>query len=211
MKNNWINENNFIWNSDVSRLKKFIHQYEIFKITKNLSGSVVECGVFKGNSLIRLLTYNSIFDDKISHKKKFFGFDTFSKFPESKIDTDQKFIKNWSLVAGQSMKKSQLKKILDKKKFKNVKLIEGNLTETLRYSIKFIKKISFLHLDLDTYEPTYHALNVLYNKVQKGGVILIDDYGSVEGATFATDKFIKENNLKIKKIHLNFKPVYIIK
>ena len=68
MNKNWLIENNFIWHSDPSRLKKFIYQYEIFKITKNLNGSVVECGVFKGNSLIRFLTYNSLF----KNKKKFF-------------------------------------------------------------------------------------------------------------------------------------------
>ena len=42
MNKNWLIENNFIWHSDPSRLKKFIYQYEIFKITKNLNGSVVE-------------------------------------------------------------------------------------------------------------------------------------------------------------------------
>ena len=35
MNKRWLIENNFIWHSDPSRLKKFIHQYEIFKMTKN--------------------------------------------------------------------------------------------------------------------------------------------------------------------------------
>ena len=47
--------------------------------------------------------------------------------------------------------------------------------------------------------------------MEKGGVILIDDYGTVEGATVATNKFIKENNLKINRIELDFKPIYLVK
>ena len=209
MKKSWLIENNFIWHSDPSRLKKFIYQYEIFKMTKNLKGSVVECGVFKGNSLIRFLTYNSLFKNK---NKFFFAFDTFAKFPNSTFHSDKKFIDKWSAIAGHSIKKSELKKILDRKKFKNVKLVEGNIFKTLKnVSTKYIKKISFLHLDLDTYDPTYYALNILFKKVEKGGVILIDDYGTVEGATVATNKFIKENNLKINRIELDFKPIYIVK
>ena len=42
-------------------------------------------------------------------------------------------------------------------------------------------KISFLHLDLDVYEPTKFVLNKLYNRVSKNGVILIDDYGQIKG------------------------------
>tara|TARA_B100000902_G_C26840550_1_gene683199 strand:+ start:28 stop:660 length:633 start_codon:yes stop_codon:yes gene_type:complete len=209
MRKSWLMENNFIWHSDPSRLKKFIYHYEIFKMTKNLKGSVVECGVFKGNSLIRFLTYNSLFKNK---NKNFFAFDTFAKFPNSNFHSDKKFIDKWSSIAGQSIKKNELNKILNRKKFKNVKLVEGNIFKTLKkVSTKYIKKISFLHLDLDTYDPTYYALNILYKKVEKGGVILIDDYGTVEGATVATNKFIKENNLKINRIELDFKPIYLVK
>ena len=200
MKKEWLIENNFIWHSDASRLKKFIYQYEIFKKTKNLKGSVVECGVFKGNSLIRLLTYNSILNKK-KNTKKFFGFDTFSKFPKSKFHSDQKFIDEWTSSAGQGIRKKELKKIIERKKFKNVKLIEGNIFKTLKPAItRYIKKISFLHLDLDTFDPTYYALNTLYKKIEKGGIILVDDYDTVEGATVATNKF-----------DLDFKPIYLIK
>ena len=71
-------------------------------------------------------------------------------------------------------------------------------------------KISLLHLDLDVYEPTILSLNLLYNKVSKGGIILIDDYSQVKGATKATDEFIKKRNknLYVAKID-NGKLIYI--
>ena len=73
-------------------------------------------------------------------------------------------------------------------------------------------KISFLHLDLDVYEPTKFVLNTLYNKVSKNGVILIDDYGQVKGATKATNEFLKKNKkLKIKTLKFDKRLKFIIK
>ena len=48
----------------------------------NISGDIIECGVFKGNSLIRFLTYREYLDQKYS--KKIYGFDVFGKFPKAK-------------------------------------------------------------------------------------------------------------------------------
>ena len=65
-------------------------------------------------------------------------------------------------------------------------------------------KISFLHLDMDVYEPTKFALEYLFSKVSKNGIILIDDYKNVKGATKATDSFLKKNSkLKIKNLDFN--------
>ena len=46
----------------------------------------------------------------------------------------------------------------------------------------------------------------------KGGIILLDDYNTVFGATNAVDEFLNLNkNLEIKKLNFNKKPSYIIK
>ena len=48
------------------------------------------------------------------------------------------------------------------------------------------------------YKPTLFALEKLYEKVSKGGIILLDDYGKVFGATKATKDFFKKRNIKLK-------------
>ena len=48
---------------------------------------------------------------------------------------------------------------------------------------------------MDIYEPTKFTLNKLFPYVVKGGIILIDNYNTVYGATKATDEFI---NLKLE-------------
>ena len=86
--NIWNIENSFYLNSDVSRLNKALCQFELFKKTVTLRGDIVECGVFKGSSLIRLLTFRDLLIKKI--KKKVLGFDSFGKFPNQVIKEDKK-------------------------------------------------------------------------------------------------------------------------
>ena len=65
---------------------------------------------------------------------------------------------------------------------------------------------------MDVYEPTKFVLNKLYNKVSKNGIILIDDYGQVKGATKATKEFVKKaGKLKILKLNFNNRLSYILK
>ena len=67
-QNIWNIENNFYLRSDVSRLNKIIFQYEIFKKTLNVPGSIIECGVFRGVSLIRLLTFRNLYKNNLKKK-----------------------------------------------------------------------------------------------------------------------------------------------
>ena len=46
-------------------------------------------------------------------------------------------------------------------------------------------------LDTDYYESTKFALEKLYDKVSKNGIIYIDDYGNWKGAKQAVDEFFK--------------------
>jgi len=72
-------------------------------------------------------------------------------------------------------------------------------------------KISLLHLDLDVYEPTRFALDTLYKNISKNGIILLDDYTHIKGATLAVDEFIKKNKLKVYKVSKNGRPYYFQK
>ena len=82
---------------------------------------------------------------------------------------------------------------------------------------KFLKnnrsiKISLLHLDMDVFNATKYVINKLQKYIVKGGIILIDDYSSVDGATKAIDQFLKKNKkLKIKKLSFYKVPSFIIK
>ena len=209
--NIWNIENNFYLKSDPVRLKKAICQFEIFKQTTNVSGDIVECGVFKGSSLIRFLTFRDLLKQQ---KKKVVGFDPFGKFPKQKIKEDNKFGISHNKSSGLGINKNILNKYLRRKKFKNFRLIKGDIKKTLPVFLKKEKKmkISFLHLDMDVFEPTKFALDFFYNKISKNAFILIDDYEQVKGATKATQKFLNENKkLKLEKLKFDERLSFIIK
>ena len=64
---------------------------------------------------------------------------------------------------------------------------------------------------MDVYEPTKYAINKLFERMSSNGIILIDDYLAVEGATRATDEFLKsKKGLKIQKLTHHEVPLYIV-
>ena len=208
----WNSENIYHLKTDITRISNLINHYEIYKKIISLPGDVVECGVFKGISLTRILTYREMLENRNS--RKIYGFDVFGKFPKPKNYGDKSFLKKWKKSAGDGIDVKELNDILLDKKFSNFELVRGEVKKTIPNLIKQKPnlKISLLHLDMDIYEPTKFVLNKLFPYVVKGGIILIDDYNTVFGATKATNEFLNLNkDLEIKKVKFYKKPSYIIK
>ena len=212
VKNSFDYENNFYLTCNSDRISKIIIQYELFLKTQKIRGDIVECGVFKGASLIRLASFREIFQNQ---SKKIIGFDTFGKFPEAKFLKDKKRRRNFLEKSGeQSISSSQLLKILKQKKIsRNVELIKGDITKSLtKYLIKNPKmRISFLNLDVDLYEPTKIILENLFPRISKGGVLVLDDYNVFPGETEAVNEYFKSKDYEIKQYDFRETPSYIIK
>ena len=206
-----MDENIYHLKTDISRIGKLLYHYEIYKKIINVPGDIIECGVFKGISLTRFLTYRSILENNFS--RKVYGFDSFGKFPSAKNPSDKKFIKMWKNLAGDSISKDELHKILLEKKFENFELIEGDVLKTIPSFIKDRNNtiIALLHLDMDVYRPTKYVINKLFDKMSSNGIILIDDYTTVAGATKAINEFLKsKKGLKIQKLAHYKMPSYIV-
>jgi len=206
-------ENNFYLSSDITRISKFLAHYELFKMTKNIPGEIIECGVFKGASFCRFATFREIFGNVFS--KKITGFDTFGKFPEANFQDDINALKAQISTDGEySIEKEQLEKVLEHKGInKNIELIEGDITKTVPQYISSYPelKISLLNLDVDIYEPTVTILENLFPRISKGGVLILDDYSTFPGETKAVDDYFKDKNIKIQKFSFCMTPCYLIK
>ena len=70
-------------------------------------------------------------------------------------------------------------------------MVKGEVEKTL--PAKAPKAIALLRLDTDWYQSTYHELVHLYPRLARGGFLLLDDYGSYEGAKQAVDQYFAEN------------------
>jgi hypothetical protein len=208
-------ENGFYLTSTSWRIAKSIAHYELYKKIINLPGEIVECGVFKGTSLIRFASYREILESQYS--RRIIGFDAFGKFPDNvSMESDKEFIKNFETEAGYGIAKEDLEIILEYKKFQNIYLVKGFMPDSFSeyFNKRPATKIALLHIDVDVYEATKACLDNLYDRVVKGGIIVFDDYGLVDGATKAIDEFIKrhgKNISNIQKMTYNYLPSFLVK
>ncbi len=206
-------ENNYYLASDPSRLAKAIAHYELFAEALGLAGSIVECGVFKGASLVRLATYRGMLAS--AEAKQIVAFDMFGEFPKTNTEEDERDRRKFTDQAGsQGIGKEQMQDVLARKGIgANIELVEGNILETLpRYIADNPHlKISLLNLDTDVYEPAKCILENLYERIVPGGVLLLDDYAVHDGETRAVDEFFADKKVIIRKLPYAATPCYIIK
>jgi O-methyltransferase len=175
--------------------------YYLAKSIQNISGDTVECGVFKGASSYLILKTNS-------NKKKHHIFDSFQGLskPIEKDKPKKKNITQWG-KNDLSYPEIQVKKNL--LNFSNVFYYKGWIPTRFNEIKK--NKFSFIHIDVDLYQPTFESISFFYNKINKGGIILCDDYGfeTCPGACKAMDEFFKNKPENI--VHLTTGQGYIVK
>ena len=210
LKNSFEFENNFYLTCDNNRISKILTQYELYKRASTVPGHIVECGVFKGTSLIRFATFRELFKNK---SKKIIAFDTFGKFPKAKFSEDIKFRKKFN-DGEDSIKTTDLRKILKHKKLeKNIELVKGDIMNTLP---KYLErnprlKISILNLDVDLYEPSKIILDNLFSRISKGGILILDNYNVFPGETKIANQFFKNKKEKIQKLQFRNNPAFVVK
>lgn len=174
-----------------ARMKRL---YEaVMEINKNqLEGAFVECGVFKGGSVMNMALTQLNFL-KLVH---IYLYDTFEGMtPQGEFDINHKgvsagrILKNPSKLCICSLEqvKKNLKLTLYPPEFLHFR--KGDVANTLQEDPP--KKISLLRLDTDWYESTKIELEILYPRLVKGGVLILDDYGYWKGAKKAADDYFE--------------------
>ena len=82
-------------------------------------------------------------------------------------------------------------------KYKNVELVKGLLPDSLAQKIEKIENIIFLHIDLNNAESEIESIKLIYEKLMRGCVVVLDDYCYDElfrSQKNAWDNFIKTKN-----------------
>ena len=164
-------------------LTRLISLYEIFKMTLDIKGSVVECGVNQGFGVMTWAKLSAILEPT-NLTRRIYGFDTFDGFPEvsdQDLSMNSKHIKPGDLAADTFSELEKLTQIYDSTRFlghvDKVKLIKGDANETIP---KFVSDnphlmVSLLFLDFDLYKPTKTALENFLPKMNKGGIVAFDE------------------------------------
>lgn len=169
---------------------KLAHRFELVK------GCVVECGTWKGGMIAGI---GMLFKEK----KQYFLFDSFEGLPPAKeidgvrakkwqqdVDSDY-FFDNCRASENDAIKAMEIADLRD------YNIYKGWFNNTLK-SKHFENGISILRMDADWYDSTYEILDKLFNQVNKGGLIIIDDYYTWEGCTKAVHDYLSINKLAEK-------------
>lgn len=207
----WDYENGFYLTSDPTRIGKLLAHYELYRRILPLHGHVVECGVFKGASLLQFAIFRRLLENDDS--RRIIGFDAFGAFPGKHDGPDAVFVEQFERRAGTGISPDELQAALRHKKIDKVTLIPGDILETAPHWVaqNLELKIALLHVDVDVYEPTKASLENLFDRVVAGGIVILDDYGTVAGATRAIDEFLVGRNLMIQKLPLAHIPAFLVK
>lgn len=180
--------------------------YSLFKsviyiVENNIPGDFVECGVWRGGSSMVIAETLKLMNET---NRKIYLYDTFEGMPEpspkdtkirhsedpKKIWESEKKSGGWCAVSLEDVQ-SNLQKT--NYPLSNLIFVKGMVEDTIPHTIP--DTIALLRLDTDFYDSTYHEFVHLYPRLEYGGVLIIDDYGSWKGSRDATDQYFKEHNL----------------
>lgn len=206
-------ENDFYLSSQPSRFAKLLAHADCYRRIQHLDGAVVECGVFKGTSLVGFATFRHLFEP--GKTRQIIGFDTFGSFPETQFEADQDRRQRFIDEAGdQSISVAQMQQVLQHKGLdRNVELVAGDILETVPAWCAAHPDcpIALINLDTDIYEPAQVILKHLWPRLQSGGLLLLDDYGVFPGETQAADEFFGPLGLEIEHITYRQTPRFVVK
>ena len=175
--------------TSIDRMRK-LYESVIYLNLHNITGAYVECGVFKGGSVMNMAMTQLKFDKKVH----IYLYDTFEGMtPEG--DHDVNYLGESASKILRNPRKKCICSLEEVKK--NVSLTgypeeylhycKGDVAVTLKQDIP--ENVSLLRLDTDWFESTKIELEALYPKLVKGGVLILDDYGYWRGARKATDDY----------------------
>jgi O-methyltransferase len=170
-------------------------------IKRGVPGDLIETGVWRGGAAIfmcGILKAYGITDRQVWVADSFEGLPPpdFKRYPrESKIEFH--LIKHLAVSLEEVQKNFERYGLLNQQ----VKFLKGWFRDTLPKAP--IKQLALMRLDGDMYESTMDALLNLYPKLSPGGIVIIDDYNTVQSCNDAVDTFRQQFQISSKLILLN--------
>jgi hypothetical protein len=174
-----------------------------YVVRANIPGSIVECGVWRGGSMMTaartLLRLNDTTRD-------LYLFDTFEGMPPPSAhdvhpegDSAAKILEHadkssdvWAYATLDDVKKAMATVGYPSQR---VHYVKGKVEDTIPGQAP--DSIALLRLDTDWYESTKHELEHLYPRLANKGVLIIDDYGFWQGARKAVDEYLAANGIQM--------------
>lgn len=154
---------------------------QLVRLASAVPGDTAECGVFNGSSSFVICQANR--QASIAGKRHHM-FDSFAGLSAPEAD-DGDHWKKGDLSYGVQLVQQNLAAFAG-----DTAYYPGWIPE--RFADVNEIRFSFVHIDVDLYQPTRDSMAFFYERMNPGGVILVDDYGftSCPGATKAVDEVL---------------------
>ncbi len=204
-------------------LPRLLAHWELFKLIKDLPGSVVELGVYFGAGMFSFAKMLETFCPG-DRSRKVYGFDTFDGY--SGFTNDDGSAQHW-VKDSIGEKKSNFEVITKLCELNNLDnfiagversvIIRGDVTQTVPTFASQPNglRISLLYFDTNLFEPTLVGLKHLYPLVVPGGVVAFNAYGIPpwEGEARAFEQYFGEKGQPVLKKweYSNIPSAYFIK
>ncbi len=188
-----------------------LYQAIRYIVGNKITGDVVECGVWKGGSMMLCALALKALGET---QRQIYMYDTYTGMSEPTgkdinlkgeraIDrwrkSQRKDHNEWLFAPLEEVKEAMYSTGYPNE---NIFFVKGKVEDTIPKIIP--REIALLRLDTDWYESTYHELLHLFPRLSPNGVLILDDYGHHKGAREAVDKYIKENGVKILLTRIDY-------
>jgi hypothetical protein len=172
-----------------------------YAVRAEIPGAIVECGVWKGGSMmaaaLTLLRLDAadrdlyLFDTFAgmpppTEEDKFSAYDGYSPMRHWRRRKREDGLSSWHAIPAPDVRAALLSTGYPAER---VHLVEGRVEDTLPEHAP--AQIAVLRLDTDWYAGTKHELEHLYPRLSPGGALVLDDYGHYEGARRAVDEYFR--------------------
>ena len=169
----------------------YFSNFKICKDFGNINGEIVECGTWKGGMIAGIA-------EVLGPDRNYFLFDSYEGLPDA-TEKDGKsafdYQQNKNSPGYYDNCTASQQSAIDAMRLsgaKNVKITKGWFNETLPKQ-QFKNGIAILRMDADWYDSTMDILTNLFPQMNKGGVIIIDDYYHWEGCTRAVHDYLSKH------------------
>lgn len=170
-----------------------------------VAGDIVECGVWRGGSMMAAAhTLRECGDTT----RRLFLFDTFEGMsaPTARdVGIDGRAANEllaaqdrsdpesaWCYATLEDVRAAMLSTGYEASR---VHFVKGKVEDTIPAAAP--QRIAILRLDTDWYESTRHELEHLYPRLSPGGVLIIDDYGHWAGCRQAVDEYFASRGVHV--------------
>jgi O-methyltransferase len=168
-------------------------------------GDLAEAGVWRGGAAVFMRGYLEAYEMPV---RVVWAADSFEGLPPPTLPEDKGFDFSAAVVPILSVSLEDVQALFARYGLLDdrVRFLKGWFNETLPAAP--IERLALLRVDGDLYESTRDALVALYDKVEKGGFILVDDYGDFPPCRKAVDEFRAARGIDAPIVAVDWSGVY---